>query len=89
MTLMLMINQKLYELKFTKLKISQVTPQKKNLLLILFSIFYIYFKKEKCKRSQLWSMDWCEDKPFGHQTSHQSPHMKEPHTYYDVATISN
>ena len=27
-------------------------------------------KKEKCERSQLWSMDWCGERPFGHRASH-------------------
>ena len=27
-------------------------------------------KKEKCERSQLWSMDWCGERPFGHRAAH-------------------
>ena len=42
-----------------------------------FEIFRVYLifklierKKEKCERSQLWSMDWCGERPFGHRASH-------------------
>jgi len=27
-------------------------------------------KKEKCERSQLRSMDWCGERPFGHRAAH-------------------
>ena len=27
-------------------------------------------RKKKCERSQLWSIDWCGERPFGHQFSH-------------------
>ena len=27
-------------------------------------------KKEKCEHSQLWSIDWCGEKRFGHRASH-------------------
>ena len=39
-------------------------------------------KKENCKRLQLWSMDWCGERPFGHRAS--------DHTFYNnfLAVIS-
>ena len=33
-------------------------------------MFFYHRKKEKCERSQLRSMDWCGEKPFGHQDDH-------------------
>ena len=27
-------------------------------------------RKKKCERSQLWSMDWCGERPCGHRASH-------------------
>ena len=29
-------------------------------------------KKEKCERSQLWSMYWCGERPFGHRASNHT-----------------
>ena len=56
------------------------------LLLLIFislnkdSVFNVFFwtvflnskkeRKKECERSQLWSMDWCGERPFGHQASH-------------------
>ena len=33
-------------------------------------------EKEKCERSQLWSKDWCGERPFGQQASH--------HLFYNI-----
>ena len=27
-------------------------------------------RNKKCELSQLWSMGWCGERPFGHQASH-------------------
>ena len=31
---------------------------------------FSFKKKEKGERSQLWSMDWCGERPFDHLTPH-------------------
>ena len=39
---------------------------------IRFLIEYLMLKerKKECERSQLRSMDWCGERPFGHRAAH-------------------
>ena len=41
-------------------------------IIVLIKLLKKCYKKEKCERSQLWSMDWCGERSFGHRVSHQT-----------------
>ena len=53
--------------------LNTLTDSKKAILLLTISLETLLTKLnkiQKCEHSQLWSMDWCGERPFGHRASH-------------------
>ena len=42
-------------------------------IVFFYNAYTIERKKEKCERSQLRSMDWCGNRPFGHRAACNAP----------------